>query len=754
MHRVGTGHRRGRLVTAAVTTIAAGAAVSLGCTGTGLAAAGPGRTASHTTAHGPETAASHTTADQPGTAASHTTADQPETAASHTTADQPETAASHTTAHGPGTAASHTTPTGPGGGRMALMRAAARASGVPVRLLLAISYDQTRWQSPGAGPSADGSYGLMGLTAAAFRGPDGRGLPGRPAVHTITVARSHDTLTEAARLLRLPARTLQASDWQNVRGAAAVLARYARALGGGTLPGTLGGWYGAVAAYSGATSRPAARAYADSVFAILGTGAALTTSDGQSLRLPPSAGLRPQRGQLAALHLGAAAAPTSPPVSPPAPPPASPGAAAFGRTDCPASLHCQFLPAAYARDSTDPANYGNYDLARRPARMRTPAGGLARMAIRYLVIHDTESSYQSAISTFRNPASYVSANYVIRSADGAVTEMVRPRDVAWGAGDWYVNMHGISIENEGFAAQGRDWYTEAMYRADAALVRYLAGRYGIPLDRQHILGHEDVPGPTTALTAAQHWDPGPFWNWNHFMALVHQVSDQAEQASGGSTVRGSHRLVTIDPTFARNKPVVTDCAGGRCVTLPSQPASFVYLRTGPGGSHPLLGDRVLGSRHGTTEDSDWGDKATAGETFVLAGQRGNWTAIWFSGRRAWFWNPPGAARTARYTSGQVITPRAGRSWIPVYGAAYPGASAYPPAVPVMTLTRLAYTIRAGQQYPEAGLVPTDFYYAATINSSLPDDHTLIIGPRSFCQISFNHRKFFVRASDVTVRTLP
>ena len=385
--------------------------------------------------------------------------------------------------------------------------------------------------------------------------------------------------------------------------------------------------------------------------------------------------------------------------------------------------------------------------------MVDPAGQPASMKINYIIIHDTESSYAAAVSAFQNPASYVSANYVIRSSDGAVTEMVPPSDVAWGAGDWYVNMHAVNIENEGFAAQGRTWYSEAMYQSDAALVRYLAAEYGISLDRAHILGHEDVPGPTNAWTAAQHWDPGPFWNWNHFMALVHGVSDSAERASGGSATRGTHHLVTIDPTFAANKPAVTDCSGTGCVTLPSQPANFVYLRTGPGTKYPLIADPVLGGSKGTTVDSYWGDKATIGETFVYAGQSGKWTAIWFAGRKAWFYNPPGTQQTALYTGGQVVEPNSGLTSIPVYGAAYPEASAYPAAVPVLSVVKLKYTIKAGQAYPAITGLPTDYYYAATINSSLPDDHTIIIGGTAYDQISYNHRKFFVQASQVTVTSL-
>jgi N-acetyl-anhydromuramyl-L-alanine amidase AmpD len=545
-------------------------------------------------------------------------------------------------------AAASAQPGGPASGsRMTLMRAAASEFHVPAGLLLAISYGQTRWTSPGGFASVDGGYGLMDLTAKTSPAREGRGTTAGPGARTVSLARTHYTLEEAAQLLHLPAATLRTSDRQNVRGAAALLAHYARQLAGGTLPTSLRGWYGAVAEYSGDQYAQTARSFADSVFATLAHGAALTTADRQVMDLPATPAVRPDRAQLTQLGLRRT------PAAAPAP------------VDCPPALNCTFTPAAYAQnDPDDPSNYGT---AARPSGMVTPGGQTATMNIKYIIIHDTEGSYSSAISTFQDPASQVSAHYVTRSTDGAVTEMVRPHDVSWGAGDWYVNMHAINIENEGFAAQGRTWYTQAMYQADAALVRYLAATYGIPLDRQHILGHEDVPGPTDALTAAQHWDPGPFWNWNHFMALVHHTSDPAEQARGGSRTRSTHHLVTIDPTFAANTPQVTDC----CATIPRQPASFVYLHTGPGGSYPLLADPLLhpDGGNGTTLDSDWGDKVVTGQTFALAGHHGNWTAIWFGGTKAWFHNPPGRNQTARYTSGTVITPKPRLAPIPVYGAA-------------------------------------------------------------------------------------
>jgi N-acetyl-anhydromuramyl-L-alanine amidase AmpD len=615
---------------------------------------------------------------------------------------------------------------------MAEFRAAAREFGVPVKLLLAVGYEESRWQSHGTGASADGGYGLMDLTGRSFPASDQRGVPagagkaaGPTAGGQAAAGRTHGTLGEAARLLHVSQAALRTSEPQNVRGAAAVLASLARGLAGGQLPATLGGWYPALAAYSGATYRQTAELFASDVLATLRTGASLVTRDGQAMRLAATGRLRPDRGPVARLGLRREPASAS-------------------NVDCPPGLHCQFVPAAYQENpGGDPGNYGDYDMANRPAGLR----------INSIVIHDTEESYPDTIATFQNPESFVSANYVIQSATGDITEMVRPQNVAWAVGDWYYNTHSISIEHEGFAAQGAAWYTQAMYQASSKLVRYLAHRFGVPLDRAHIIGHDNVPGPTDATTASQHWDPGPFWNWNYYMGLLQGKSQQAERASGGSAGRDGHGLVTIDPDWARNQPPVTDCQSGTCVTLPTQPASFVYLHTQPGDSAPLLSDPELhpdGSA-GTTQDSDWSDKAPAGEQYAIAGQQGDWTGIWFGGQTGWFYNPPGAGQTARYAGGTVITPKPGLASIPVYGSAFPEASAYPSVVPVRANDPLAYQIPAGQKYVTTGLVPDDFYYAVTFDSSLPDDHTVIHGTTRYYQIILNHRLFYVNAADVVAK---
>jgi hypothetical protein len=337
-----------------------------------------------------------------------------------------------------------------------------------------------------------------------------------------------------------------------------------------------------------------------------------------------------------------------------------------------------------------------------------------------------------------------------------VTELLRPQNVPFAVGDWYYNTHSISIENEGFADQGTQWFTQAEYKSDAALVDYLAQRFGVPLDRVHIVGHDNVGGPTNANNAAQHWDPGPYWDWNYFMSLVHHESESSYLHSQGSLDRAAHHVVTISPDYATNNPPLTDCDEGTSpAPLPTPPANFVALHTAPEANAPLLSDPTLhaGGSPGTTCAEDWGDKASSGDQYVIAGQQGDWTGIYYAGTIGWFYNPHGAGQTARYTGAWVVTPRPGLASVPVYGSAFPKASEYPPGVAVRVNDPLAYTIKAGQSYVTAGEVPDGFCNAITFNSSTPYDHTIIFGKARYYEIMLNHRLYYVHASDVVLKHL-
>ena len=156
-----------------------------------------------------------------------------------------------------------------------------------------------------------------------------------------------------------------------------------------------------------------------------------------------------------------------------------------------------------------------------------------------VVIHYTEGSYAGCISWFKNCDASVSAHYVIRSADGQITQMVLEKDKAWHART--ANGYTIGIEHE---AYGNIWsfFTEEMYQSSANLVRSICSRYEtIDGQRTHdrdtldngfcvnnglynlggegacvrIKGHQHYPDQS-------HTDPGPYWDWNYYYKLINE----------------------------------------------------------------------------------------------------------------------------------------------------------------------------------------------------------------------------------------
>ncbi|MFI7059068.1 N-acetylmuramoyl-L-alanine amidase [Streptosporangium canum] len=290
---------------------------------------------------------------------------------------------------------------------------------------------------------------------------------GYGVMHLVSNPTTH-TLERAATLTGQPLPALKADDAANITGGAAVLRAHADELGlDATARKDPAKWYTAVARYGNATSPEVARLYADTVYDLLATGVRAATPDGESVTVTAQA-VQPDRGDYAKAR----------------------------------DLDRTFAAAAvdYPSAHWAPANSGNYAVSSRPSGD----------AIDRIVIHVTQGSYAGTISWFQNPAAQVSAHYVVRSSDGDVTQMVREKNRAFHAGSY--NRRSVGIEHEGYV-DNASWFTDAMYRSSAALTRNIADRYGIPKDRAHIVGHNQVPG-------TDHTDPGPNWNWTKYMQFV------------------------------------------------------------------------------------------------------------------------------------------------------------------------------------------------------------------------------------------
>ncbi|KUN74194.1 amidase [Streptomyces canus] len=584
--------------------------------------------------------------------------------------------------------------------------AAAAEYHVPLSVLLGVAYQESGWQSHGAQPSTDGGFGPMHLTdvtPAMLAGGDA-GAAGRSDLASLASNPALHTLQAAAKLTGQSPETLRKDPAENIRGGAALLASYAKQVTDGT-PADPSQWYGAVARYSQSTQRQGAVRFANRVYGTIRSGAADVTDDGQQVQLKASPSVRTADAQIDQLHLKATT---------------------DVDTECPSTVACTFVAGSPAGGQVS----------------NRPANGIR---IDTIVIHDLEGSYDSGVAGLADPKNVASTHYVMRSSDGAVTQMVPTKNIAFHAGNYSTNLHSIGIEHEGYAVQGATWYTEAQYQATADLVTYLADRFDIPLDRQHVLGHDNVAGPNSSLVSGMHWDPGNGWDWDHFMRLL------GRPISGLHSVPSEGSVVSIDPPFDDNVQTVQVCpsddptgATTSC-TDKQQASNFVYLRTAPDAEAPLFGDQAIhGTAAGTNRINDWGSTAQAGQQFVVAEVQGDWTAVWYSGAKVWFHNPEG--KNTRPVYGVKIIEPAGTTPVAVYGSSYPDKSEYPAGLGASTQAPLSmYSVPAGQAYVATQpATATDDYFASS--------GTVVIGSKKMYTIQYNHRVALVYANDVTATT--
>ncbi|MEM6855423.1 MAG: N-acetylmuramoyl-L-alanine amidase, partial [Planctomycetota bacterium] len=141
-----------------------------------------------------------------------------------------------------------------------------------------------------------------------------------------------------------------------------------------------------------------------------------------------------------------------------------------------------------------------------------------------IVLHTTEGSTSSALNWLQNPASQVSAHYII-SPYGTLYQMVDLDKKAWHA--TYYNSRSIGIEMVGFAGQQDTWNAFNLNKL-IDVIAWLVHTYDIPLE--HPTGDAyDYPNDTFNApgivnhSQVQPWnkgDPGPFFPMDSTLAAV------------------------------------------------------------------------------------------------------------------------------------------------------------------------------------------------------------------------------------------
>ncbi len=117
-----------------------------------------------------------------------------------------------------------------------------------------------------------------------------------------------------------------------------------------------------------------------------------------------------------------------------------------------------------------------------------------------IVLHIMAGSLAGTDSWFANPISQVSANYGI-GFTGEIHQYVKEEDTAWAQGRVLApsakllkpginpNLYCLSIEHEGYDLS---IVQEAQISASVELIKEIAARWSIPIDRDHIIGHYEI----------------------------------------------------------------------------------------------------------------------------------------------------------------------------------------------------------------------------------------------------------------------
>lgn len=117
-----------------------------------------------------------------------------------------------------------------------------------------------------------------------------------------------------------------------------------------------------------------------------------------------------------------------------------------------------------------------------------------------IVLHIMAGSLTGTDSWFADPTSQVSANYGI-GFNGEVHQYVKDENTAWAQGRVVSptfklykpgvnpNLYCLSIEHEG---NDLSIVHESQISATVELVKALTSKWGIPIDRDHIIGHYQI----------------------------------------------------------------------------------------------------------------------------------------------------------------------------------------------------------------------------------------------------------------------
>ena len=298
---------------------------------------------------------------------------------------------------------------------------------------------------------------------------------GLPAAYGVMALRG-ERLARGAALAGVSVESARSDPRANIRAGAALLRLYAEELSVDRT--SMGNWAAAVARYSGIPSSDAVASYVhDAVYDVLRRGVNVIDRARVVARIP-----------------------------------AVDVVAAFPRPSIVRTASIDFASAVWRPSPNfDDRNAGD--------------AGTPHM----IIIHTCEGNYAGCWGWLVNPASSVSAHYVVNESGSEISQLVAEPKRAWHIAATYdcslnanhdcarngqqSNHFTIGIEHAGFASQTT--WAASQIDASARLVCDITRDWGIPRDQVHIVGHG-------TLQPYNRTDPGANWPWTDYLRRITQ----------------------------------------------------------------------------------------------------------------------------------------------------------------------------------------------------------------------------------------
>jgi N-acetyl-anhydromuramyl-L-alanine amidase AmpD len=346
---------------------------------------------------------------------------------------------------------------------------AAQEFNVPVTILKTIGQIENNWTQ--TGPSIDKGWGIMHLVQNDYC----------------------NTLGEAAALLHVNEQLLKDDAEQNIRGAAALLAKYYTETG--THSQRIEDWYPAVKKYTGLISDELRTIQANRYYGVMIDGAHSTTLWGETITLERNP-----------------------------------------------NISFEYITTTYHSgpaqdDGSRSSDYGPAVASYTTCNFTTTRNHSIDTWVNHWIGTGTAAG---AVSWFQNCSASASAHFVTAN-NGTIYQVVPVANAAWhcGASGYpYNNGRSIGQEHEATNANPGLWNSTAMLQASATMACYFCSQYSIPTNQNHtspgICGHQNMPGTNTDCPGTIPWTD--WFNYFNTGSCSAVASQPANDYCGNETV--------------------------------------------------------------------------------------------------------------------------------------------------------------------------------------------------------------------------